>query len=118
MVAWMVAGLHPELVRTLTILNAPHPSVFDHLIRHDPGEQHASHYQFYFDTVAANGINTSAFFKGAAWYDEATQAAYESAYSVPGALSSGLNYYRANIFGGRMNVKAFTPTMRTNFPPT
>merc|ERR1719436_1470990 len=49
MVAWFVAGQYPEFVETLSILNAPHPSVFDDLIRHDETEQRTSSYQFYFD---------------------------------------------------------------------
>lgn len=116
MVAWFVAGQYPEFVRTLTILNAPHPSVFDDLIRHDKIEQKTSSYQFYFDTVAANMMDTASFFTGSSWFDEETRDAYKAAYRASGGPEPGLNWYRANIFGGRMNVRAFTKDMPTNFP--
>lgn len=115
MVAWFVAGRHPELVKTLTILNAPHPSVFDALIRSDPTEQRRSSYQFYFDSLASNKMDTSTFFNKDAWWDPATAAAYAAAYAADGP-GPGLNWYRANIFGGRLNVTKFTSTMVTNFP--
>jgi len=116
MVAWFVAGQYPNLVRTLSILNAPHPSVFDDLIRHDKKEQHTSSYQFFFDTSAANQMDTSSFFSQAAWFDVATRDAYIAAYAASGGPEAGLNWYRANIFAGKMNVKAFTEDMPTNFP--
>jgi len=35
-VAWLVAGWHPEITKTLTILNGPHPSVFIDEVRRLP----------------------------------------------------------------------------------
>ena len=116
MVAWFVAGQHPELVETLTILNAPHPSVFDRLIRTDPTEQKRSAYQLFFDTAAADQMDTASFYEKDRWFDPATEAAYKLAYKASGGPKFGLNWYRANIFGGRMNVKSFTADMPTNFP--
>eukprot|EP01052_Picozoa_sp_SAG31_P014415 SAG31_NODE_894_length_11172_cov_25.790572_5_plen_229_part_00 len=42
MVAWVLAAKRPELVKTLSILNAPHPSVFDSLLRTDATERKRS----------------------------------------------------------------------------
>ena len=35
---------------------------------------------------------------------------------MTGARDSSLNWYRANIFNGKTNVKAFTPTMPSPMP--
>jgi len=116
MVACVVAGQHPELLHTLSILNAPHPSVFDALLRNDMTEQKRSQYQLFFDTPAADGMDTSDLFAGEAWFDDKTRAAYRAAYRRSGGPVHGLSWYRANIFGGRMNVTHFTPDMPTNLP--
>ena len=116
MVAWVLAAQRPELVKTLSVLNAPHPSVFDSLIRSDPEEQKRSSYQLYFDTHAADTMDTSAFFAKESWWDPETAAAYRAAYASAGAVEAGLNWYRQNIFAGQLNVKQFTAKMPTNLP--
>jgi len=114
MVAWCVAGLHPELISTLSILNSPHPAVFDYLIRHDPTQQLQSSYQLFFDTKAADRMMPALGFKNESWYhEEQDGAALKSAWQVAGSHDSALNWYRANIFAGRLNVKNFTPDMPT-----
>merc|ERR1712079_604091 len=120
MVAWYVAGYHPELVETLSILNAPHPSVFDNLIRHNTAEQAASSYQFFFDTLAANLIDPTQGFKGEPWFDNDadTQAELNKAFKVRNSRPSALNWYRANIFAGKLNVKEFTEDMPTGLDPS
>ena len=40
----------------------------------------------------------------------------QAAFKVTGARDSSLNWYRANIFNGKTNVKAFTPTMPSPMP--
>lgn len=116
MIGWLLAGQHPQLVRSLTAMNSPHPSVFDALLRTDPVEDRRSSYQFYFDTLAADGMDTAKFFAGAEWFDSATEAAYRTAYARSGGPRGGLNWYRSNIFGGRMGVTNFTKDMVTTFP--
>jgi pimeloyl-ACP methyl ester carboxylesterase len=109
-VAWAFALSHPERLDKLIIINAPHPGVFARLLRDDPAQQKASQYMLMFRsdqaeaTLSANnyaalvnavlgaGLKTGAF-------TEEDRKAYIQAWSQPGALTGGLNYYRAARIG-------------------
>lgn len=109
-VAWSFAIAHPDYLSKLVIINAPHPGVFAKLLTSDPKQQQASQYMLMFrgekaeQTLAANnyaglvgavlaaGLKTGAF-------TEADKDEYIKAWSKPGALTGGLNYYRANRVG-------------------
>jgi epoxide hydrolase 4 len=109
-VAWSYAAAHPESLDKLVVVNAPHPGVFGRLLREDPAQQKASAYMLMFrspegeKTLSANnhqmltqmvlgeGLKNGAF-------NEADKAAYIEAWSQPGALTGGLNYYRASQVG-------------------
>lgn len=43
-VAWNFAATHPDLLKQLVIVNAPHPATFLRALQHDPGQQAASAY--------------------------------------------------------------------------
>jgi pimeloyl-ACP methyl ester carboxylesterase len=116
-IGWLLAHTHPELVRTLTILNGPHPSVMIDELRHDKEQQKRSSYMLFFDSPAADLMDPASLFSGAKWFDPTTKKAYAEAFAVPGSRNAGLNWYRANIFAGRENVKAFTPDMPSTLPP-
>jgi pimeloyl-ACP methyl ester carboxylesterase len=101
-VAWAFAIAHPELLERLIIINAPHPGVFARELHSNPDQQAASQYMRMFCTAEAEDILSrdnyqalaDALFKHVN-FDEADQAAYIEAWSQPGALTGGLNYYRA-----------------------
>merc|ERR1712080_437281 len=97
-VAWVLAGQHTEIVKSLTILNSPHPSVMVDLLRHDPEQQKRSQYMLYFDTELATKMTTPSSlcksFEGDVWFDKTTEASYRAAWSEPRAVDSGLNWYR------------------------
>jgi epoxide hydrolase 4 len=135
-VAWAYAAAHPETLDKLVIVNAPHPGVFARLLREDPVQQQASQYMLMFrspqaeQTLSANdhamlvnivlgpGLKSGVF-------TEEDKKAYLAAWSQPGALTGGLNYYRAmevgppppggpasaasGKFPAQMNIK--TPTL-------
>ena len=109
-VAWVFAALHPEMLDKLVIVNAPHPTIFGKLLRDDPGQQKASGYMLMFRapeaevTLSANsyGMLTAAVLGDGiknGTVTEADQKAYVEAWSQPGALTGGLNYYRAAGIG-------------------
>lgn len=109
-VAWALASAHPESIEKLVIVNAPHPGVFARLLAEDPKQQQASQYMLMFRspqaeaTLSANhyavlvnivlgaGLQSGAF-------NEEDKKAYIEAWSQPGALTGGLNYYRAAQVG-------------------
>ena len=109
-VAWSYAAAHPETLERLIIVNAPHPTVFGRELRENPAQQKASAYMLMFrspegektlsannhqrlvDIVLAEGLKTGSF-------TEADKQAYLTAWSQPGALTGGLNYYRASQAG-------------------
>ncbi len=109
-VAWAFAIRHPELLDRLVIINAPHPGVFATLLATNPEQQKASGYMNMFRSAAAEAtlsaddyaplvktVMGAGLASGA--FNEQDKAAYLQAWSQPGALTGGLNYYRANQLG-------------------
>jgi pimeloyl-ACP methyl ester carboxylesterase len=109
-VAWAFAIAHPEYLEKLVIVNCPHPAVLARELAGNPAQQKASQYMLMFrsaqaeqilsannysalvDAVLADGLKTGVF-------TEADKQAYIQAWSQPGALTGGLNYYRAANLG-------------------
>lgn len=105
-VAWAFAAAHPEHLEKLIIINAPHPAVFDRELRQNPGQQQASQYMLIFRTPAAEQILAAGNFANLeatvlkpglqrGYFGPEDREAYLQAWSQPGALTGGLNYYRA-----------------------
>lgn len=101
-VAWAFAALHPQALSKLVILNAPHPTVFARELASNPLQQKASAYVSLFRSpraeAALGGVPGAAVFENSVRPDcftAADRAAYLEAWSQPGALTAGLNYYRA-----------------------
>ena len=106
--AWALAGARPELVRSLTILNAPQGPVSARLRREDPEQQAKSWYMllFQFVGVAEAWLSGDDFrnlrrfvFEDAApgTFTDEDQRVYLDALRKDGALTAALNYYRANM---------------------
>jgi len=109
-VAWAFAIAHRDYLQKLVLINAPHPAVFARLLTSDPEQQKASQYMLMFrsaqaepalsannyavltEAVLGEGLKTGVF-------TEDDRAAYIKAWSQPGALAGGLNYYRASRVG-------------------
>jgi len=114
-VAWVFAAQHPEMLDKLVIVNAPHPTVFGRLLSEDPAQQQASQYMLMFrgpqaeQTLSANSYATlTSMVLGAGLKDgtvtDADRQMYVEAWSQPGALTGGLNYYRASGIGPRQGA--------------
>jgi pimeloyl-ACP methyl ester carboxylesterase len=109
-IAWAFAIAHPEMLEKLVIVNAPHPGVFGRLLATDPAQQKASQYMLMFRSPQAEQTLSA---DNYAWlvsavlgdglkngvFTEEDKQAYVKAWSQPGALTGGLNYYRANEVG-------------------
>lgn len=109
-VAWAFALAHPEYLEKLVIINCPHPAIFARELKTNPAQQKASQYMLVFrspqseDLLSANnfGALRKAVFDAttkADAYTEEDRQAYLAAWSQPGALTGGLNYYRAAQIG-------------------
>ncbi len=109
-VAWVFAALHPEMLDKLVIVNAPHPTIFGRLLREDPDQQKASQYMLMFRSAEAESrlsandyellttmVLGAGLRNGTVTEDDRKQ--YVAAWSQPGALTGGLNYYRAAQIG-------------------
>jgi pimeloyl-ACP methyl ester carboxylesterase len=113
-VAWSFAMSHPEYLDKLIIINAPHPMVFMRQLTDNPDQRQASSYMNAFrrdDCEAMLSADNyqllrAAVFDGSARpkaYTEEDRKAYIEAWSQPGALTGGLNYYRAMAAGPPRN---------------
>ncbi len=105
-VAWAFALQHPEQLHSLVIVNAPHPAIFQRELEHNPAQQKASAYMLMFRseqgeaTLSAgnyaalvNAVMGEGLKQG--HFTEEDKDVYIDAWSRPGALTGGLNYYRA-----------------------
>jgi pimeloyl-ACP methyl ester carboxylesterase len=99
-VAWGVAIAHPERLSKLVMLNSPHPYLFWRELCNNPAQQKASEYMLLFRHAKAERVlaeNGYARLLGSfSDLDEGARRALIEAWSQPGALTGGLNYYRAS----------------------
>jgi pimeloyl-ACP methyl ester carboxylesterase len=126
-VAWALAINHPECVEKLVIVNSPHPAVFARELAENPVQQKASQYMLAFrsrKTEAMLAADNYAALVGIVMgeglqkghFTEQDRQAYIAAWSQPGALTGGLNYYRASRVGppsGDEQARTFEPGARS-----
>jgi pimeloyl-ACP methyl ester carboxylesterase len=119
-IAWSLALRRPEVVRKLAVLNAPHPAAFLRELR-TPGQLLRSWYMFFFQLPALpeallragnfasleRTLRTEPVRPGA-FTDEDVRL-YKQALSRPGALTAGINYYRASILRLRRLARQIRP---------
>jgi pimeloyl-ACP methyl ester carboxylesterase len=98
--AWSVAIAQPQRLTRLVMVNSPHPYVFWRELSNNPAQQKASEYMNLFRLPKAERVlseNGYARLLGAfGGFDKAWSAELVQAWSQPGALTGGLNYYRAS----------------------
>jgi pimeloyl-ACP methyl ester carboxylesterase len=105
-ISWAFAMAHPELLHGLVMINGVHPGPYARELAHNPAQQSASAYMNFFRTPDAESALIrdgctgllDMFAEGGSlptWLDADTQAAYRAAWSQPGSVRAGLNYYRA-----------------------
>lgn len=103
MVAWMVAGHHPDRVRTLTIASTPHPAAFRASYeRRESDQGERSEYMRTFRAGERGGMEASllandavglrAFYAG---LDSGAIEEYVAVLSEPGALVAAFDWYRS-----------------------
>jgi pimeloyl-ACP methyl ester carboxylesterase len=104
-VAWSFAAAYAEYLRKLIIINAPHPVLFARELANNPAQQKASHYMNLFRAEKAERVLSEDGYRRLlamtveSWAapdraDDEDGNAYLAAWSQPGAIGGGLNYYR------------------------
>jgi pimeloyl-ACP methyl ester carboxylesterase len=102
-VAWAAASRHPEAVRRLAVLNAPHPNVYRAHLK-DPRQLVKSWYAGFFQfPIVPEQLGRRVF---ARQFPEPERAHYQAAHDQPGAMTAMLNYYRA---AARAATRRFEP---------
>jgi len=101
-VAWMVAGHHPDRVRTLSIASTPHPAAFRNSYREGGEQNERSGYMRSFreaargsleaDLLADDGAGLRFVFQG---LDGDAVEEYVAALAEPGALVAAVDWYRS-----------------------
>lgn len=99
-IAWNFAIVHPDMLDKLIIINAPHPTIFDRELKHNPAQQQASSYaQMFRDSRAKTILSaknytrlTQMLFGNNLFGSEEEKQEYITAWSQPGALIGGLNF--------------------------
>ena len=102
MISFAYAGLYPESLKKLIILNGPHPKIGKSLAVTSEEQKKALSYVEVFKRPDApilfskddfRGLRASGVFNNKTEFDKDK---YREAFSQPRALDSGFNYYRAN----------------------
>jgi pimeloyl-ACP methyl ester carboxylesterase len=132
--AWAFAIAHPQRLRKLVIINAPHPVLFARELAHNRAQQEASQYMRFFRTgdaetkLSADSFAMLERLAFGVWSDsnpfsKEDRVAYREAWSRPGALTGGLNYYRAArveppLPGGTLDLSGIDPSRYVVNVPT
>lgn len=106
-VAWLAALTHPQRVKRLVIVNAPHPLVFQKSLIEDPAQRAASQYiNMFRNPMAEAGIRAMGLetfldkvllsHADASKLEPEERQAYLDDWSEAGALTAMLNWYRAS----------------------
>ena len=119
-VAWALAQRHPEAVSRLAALQVPPPAAWRDNMTF--AQLRRSWYMFFFqlpgvperwasanDFARVGEMYRKSSFRPGAFSDEDVEA-YKSALRQPGALTSSLNYYRANVFRSLLRRGVETPS--------
>ena len=100
-VAWGVAIAHPQRLSKLVMLNSPHPYLFWRELCDNPAQQKASEYMNFFRLPKAERVLSengyARLLQAFSDIDPEARHALVQAWSQPGSLTGGLNYYRASV---------------------
>jgi pimeloyl-ACP methyl ester carboxylesterase len=110
-VGWSFVLRHPELVERFVTIDVTHPALFNEELQKNPAQQQASQYMLAFRGPGGEALVTAddfafprqALFGEARQYgavlSDADIAEWVDAWKQPGAITAGLNYYRAARIG-------------------
>jgi pimeloyl-ACP methyl ester carboxylesterase len=118
-VGWLVAHTPDAHIRGFVATNGPHPQRFVELIAHDEAQREASSYMTFFRSPAAEAFFTpDALAEQFDFLTPEELEEYERAWSQPGAITGGLNWYRANLLTIESVEEIMAPLSPTVSVPT
>jgi pimeloyl-ACP methyl ester carboxylesterase len=104
--AWALAARYPQRLHKLVIINSPHAYLFHRELTQNPAQAAASAYMTLFRLPKAERVllefDCERLFDmmrgagGKRWMKQEDRWVYETAWRQKGALTGGLNYYRAS----------------------
>ena len=95
--SWFIAEKYPNKIKKLAIINGPHMKIFQSKLKNDEAQKKASSYISRFlqpDSEKIILANNFQVLRGGLKEDEDK---YMAAWSQPGSITCGINYYRANM---------------------
>jgi pimeloyl-ACP methyl ester carboxylesterase len=97
-VGWFIAHDPDANIRGFMATNGPHPRRFAELLASDPDQQEASSYMDFFRNPGSEDFLTSDFLaeQMMGFLSPEDELLYREAWEQPGAITGGLNWYRAN----------------------
>lgn len=120
MVAWNLALRHPRRLKRLAIANVPHPAIMRSYLRTHVSQMLKSWYALFFQLPLLPEWFVRAFnwrFLASAlpsYFTDEELKRYRTAWTVPGAITSMINWYRASLRpsrGGAPPEKVKVPTL-------
>jgi len=95
--SWFISEKYPNKIKKLAIINGPHMKIFQSKLKNDEAQKKASSYISRFlqpDSEKIILANNFQILRGGLKEDEDK---YLAAWSQPGSITCGINYYRANM---------------------
>jgi len=124
-VAWLVAHIYPALVERLVVMNCPHPNAFE--ANMSLNQFFKSWYIFFFQlpllpelmmsmgnyaSIATGLVGKKMGVHDRTYVSKADVAMHQHQIALPGALTAGINYYRAIFMRPHLPTKTITcPTL-------
>jgi len=126
-VAWSFAMAYPDSVDRLVVMNAPHPAAFAKNIMTNPHQMLRSWYMFFFQVPVVPELMLKAFHSYMLKRSFTDWAVDKEAFSAedldllaeaanrPGALTGGMNYYRAIFRNARAlsAIRKYVPKIKS-----
>ena len=95
--SWFIAEKHPDKIKKLAIINAPHLKIFQDKLKNDEAQKNASSYIFRFLQPGSEKVILANNFQVLRPDLNEDGDKYIEAWSQPGSILCGIYYYRANM---------------------
>lgn len=95
--SWFIAEKYPNKIKKLAVINGPHLKVFQSKLKSNEAQKKASSYIFQFLKPDGEKPLLANNFQALRSFLKEDEDKYMEAWSQPGTITCGINYYRANM---------------------